>query len=111
MAPAPPTGGSVLVGEIPSTKKFDPKATVEGSKPALVDCYNKARATTPDLSGKVKLLILVNGVGSVLKVDAEAGGSANDPKLVACIGEALKTVTFPKPGGMATIVAPLVFRP
>jgi hypothetical protein len=101
----------VLVGEIPSSKKFDPKATVEESKPALVDCYNKARAVTPALSGKVKLLIVVNAVGTVLKVDAEPGGAADDPKLVACIGEAFKTVTFPKPGGMATIVAPLVFRP
>jgi hypothetical protein len=50
-------------------------------------------------------------VGTVLKVDADPNGSANDATLVACIGEALKAVTFPKPGGMATIVAPLAFRP
>jgi hypothetical protein len=53
----------------------------------------------------------VNEAGTVLRVDAEPGGSANTPALVACIGEALKTTPFPKPGGMATVVAPLVFRP
>jgi hypothetical protein len=109
--PAPPTGGSVLVGDIPGTKKFDPKPVVEENKPAMVDCYNKARAVKPSLSGKVKLLIVVNATGNVVKVDAEPGGAADDPTLVACIGEALKTVSFPKPGGMATIVAPLLFRP
>jgi hypothetical protein len=101
----------VLIGEIPATKKFNPKPAIEEHKDALLDCYNKSRASKPDLSGKLKLLILVNASGQVLKVDAEAGGSANDPKLVECIGEALRPVPFPKPGGMATVVAPLVFRP
>jgi hypothetical protein len=77
----------------------------------MIGCYNKARASKPDLAGKLKLLILVNAAGTVLKVDAEAGGSANDQHLVDCLGDVLKTAAFPKPGGMATVVAPLVFRP
>ena len=101
----------MLVGEIPSTKKFDPKGAVEGAKPAMLDCYNKARAGSPALSGKLKLLIVVNAAGNVLKVDADPGGSADNAILLACIGEALKAVTFPKPGGLATIAVPLVFRP
>jgi hypothetical protein len=111
-APAPiPTGGSVLVGDIPAAKKFDPKRAIEANSSAILDCYNKVRATKPDLSGRLKLLIEVNEAGTVLRVDSEPGGSANDPALVACIGEALKVVKLPKPGGMATVVAPLVFRP
>jgi hypothetical protein len=109
--PASVSGGSVLVGDIPGTKKFNPKPIIEESKPAMVACYNKARAAKPDLSGKIKLLILVNGAGAVVKVDAEPGGTANDAVFLACLGDAFKTVPFPKPGGMATVVAPMVFRP
>jgi hypothetical protein len=107
----PATGGSVLVGDIAAAKKFNPKPTIEANAPALLACYNKVRGAKPELSGKLKLLIQVNEVGTVLRVDSEPEGSANDPALVTCIGEALKTVKFPKPGGMATVVAPLLFRP
>jgi hypothetical protein len=106
-----PTGGSVLVGDIAAAKKFDPKRAIEANTPALLECYNKIRATKAELSGRLKLLIEINEAGTVLRVDSEPGGSANDPALVACIGEALKATKFPKPGGMATVIAPLVFRP
>jgi hypothetical protein len=59
----------------------------------------------------VKLLIHVSEAGTCLGVDAEPGGAANAPTLVACLGDALKTSRFPKPGGSATVIAPLVFRP
>jgi hypothetical protein len=101
----------VFVGDIAAAKNFDPKPALAGSTPALLDCYNKARASKPSLAGRLKLLIQVNEAGTVLQVSAEPGGSANDPALVSCIGEALKTTKFPKPGGMATVVAPLLFRP
>jgi hypothetical protein len=110
--PAPPaTGGSVLVGDIAAAKKFNPKPTIEANAAALLACYNKVRGAKPALAGKLKLLIQVNETGTVLRVESEPEGSANDPALVECIGEALKTATFPKPGGMATVVAPLLFRP
>src|ERR1700679_3596979 len=38
-----PTGGSVLIGEIAGTPAFDPRATLEASKPQLLACYNHAR--------------------------------------------------------------------
>jgi hypothetical protein len=109
--PPPATGGSVLVGDIAVAKKFNPKPVIEASKPALLECYNQVRGAKPSLAGKLKLLIQVNEAGAVLKVDSEPGGSANDPALVACIGEALKNSKFPRPGGMATVFAPLLFRP
>jgi hypothetical protein len=115
-APAPPpgplpTGGIVLIGEIASPPSFDPKATLDTLKPQLVACYNQARRSAPALRGKLKLRINVNEVGTVLMVDAEPGGSAADPALVACLGDAIKAAHFPKPAGMATVTAPLVFRP
>jgi hypothetical protein len=101
----------VLVGEIAGTPKFDPKPTIEGAKEELVSCYRKARATNPALHGKLTLRIAVNEGGHVTNVEANPGGSADDPALVACIAGAFKAgVTFPKPGGSATVMAPLVFR-
>lgn len=112
-APPPSAGsGSVMIGEIAGTPKFDPKSTLEGAKDALLDCYAQARAGHPSLRGKVTLRIVVNEAGRVMNVETNPGGAANDPALVACIASALKAnVAFQKPGGSATVVAPLVFHP
>jgi hypothetical protein len=106
-----PTGGSVLIGDIVAPPSFDPKPAIVSAKEELVACYNKARQTTPSLRGKLMLRINVSETGKVMLVDAASGGTANDPVLVACLSEALRAVTFPKPNGLATISAPFVFRP
>lgn len=111
-APAPPvTGGSVLIGDIVAPPSFDPKPALVSAKSELLGCYNKARQATPSLHGRLTLRINVNETGKVMLVDAAPGGSVDDPALVACLSDALKAVTFPKPAGLATISAPLVFRP
>jgi hypothetical protein len=107
----PPTGGIVLIGDIVAPKQFDPKPAVDGLKPKLLDCYNQARASNPSLHGKLKLRIQVNEAGTAIAADAEPGGTLSDSALLACIGAAVKGATFPKPGGMATVVAPMVFHP
>ena len=76
----------------------------------MVNCYNQARATNPSLHGKLRVRIVVNEGGTVINVDAEPGGTANDPTLVSCIGTAARAARFPKPGGTATVSVPLVFR-
>src|SRR5579863_5930896 len=81
-----PTGGSLLIGEIASPKSFDPRPTLLALNAEFVACYNQARIATPSLHGKLKLLIHVNEAGACMGVDAEAGGSANDGSLVACLG-------------------------
>ncbi len=109
-----PTGGSVLIGDINAPKNFNPKPTILKMQQQLVDCFNQARAAHPDLRGKVTLRITINEAGAVNGVEADptAGGHANDPALVSCIESAMKDgAHFPKPGGTATVVAPLVFRP
>jgi hypothetical protein len=104
-------GGSVLVGEIPKIKSFDPKATLEELKPELLACYQQARATNPNLHGKLKLRIVLNEAGRVLGVDAEPDGPANAATLVGCIRDSLEAkAQFSNPGGSATVIAPLVFR-
>ena len=112
-APGPvPTGGSVMIGEINAPKTFHPRPTIEALSSQLVDCYNKARATNPDLRGKVTLQIDVNEAGAVLSVESAPGGHANSPSLVMCINDLMKaSAHFPKPGGMAIVNTPLIFRP
>jgi pyruvate dehydrogenase E2 component (dihydrolipoamide acetyltransferase) len=107
----PPTGGVVLLGDILAPKQFNPKPVIESLKPAMLDCYNQARAANPTLHGKLRLRIQVNEGGTVIGVDAEKGGTADDPALVACLGGALRQARFPKPGGVATVLAPMVFHP
>lgn len=101
----------MLIGDIIGPPQFDPKPALTGLKPQLLRCYSDARLLTPSLHGKLSLRIQVSESGLVTLVAAMPGGTANDPGLVACIGDAAKTASFPKPGGTAIITVPLVFRP
>jgi hypothetical protein len=105
------TGGSVLIGEITAPKTFNPAPTLAALVPDLLSCYRRARGSVATLRGKLNLRVIVNEVGAAQAVASEPGGGANDPALVSCLGEALKGATFPKPGGTAIIIVPLVFRP
>jgi len=113
VAPTPPpmTPGVVNIGDIVAPAQFDPKPTMAEMKPELLRCYNEARSLVPGLHGKLTLRVYVSDSGAVTSTEGVAGGSANDPGLVACIADAMKAATFPKPGGLATISVPLVFRP
>jgi hypothetical protein len=100
----------VSIGEIAASPKFDPQPTVATVKADLLRCYNETRTLIPDLHGKLMLRVRVNDDGKVTATDAQPGGQANDPGLIACIADAMQTVTFPRPGGNAVITVPLVFR-
>jgi hypothetical protein len=99
----------VLVGDIVSPPKFDPKPAIVAIKGDFVACYDQARRGNPNLHGKLNLQITVNELAAVTHVDGL--GPAADPALVACLSDALKQAHFPKPPGVAIITAPLVFRP
>jgi hypothetical protein len=108
--PPPMTEGVVNLGDVLGPPTFDAKTTLTAMKPALLHCYNETRVLVPDLHGKLTLRLRLNETGLVTATEAEPGGRANDPGLLGCIGDAMKTATFPKPGGTATITVPLVFR-
>ncbi len=112
-AAAPPaTGGSVLIGDIAGTKKFDPKAAVNGIQQSMLDCYNKARGAKPALHGKLKLRVVVNDTGAAVNVTPDpADELGKDETLISCLSDAFHQAKFPKPGGMATVTVPLLFRP
>ncbi len=110
--PPPATGGSIMIADIASAKSFDPKATVVSIQQKLLDCYNKARGADPDLHGKIRLRMVVNQSGTVVNVTPEpADPLAKNDTLVSCINDVMTATKFPKPGGMATVGVPLLFRP
>lgn len=115
-SPPPPAGAArlgradVTIGEIPGTPKFDPHATIEALRPNLLACYRKTLEANGSIHGKVTLRIHVAESGAVLRVEADPG-PANDPGLVSCISDDFKAnAHFPKPGGTAVVVTPLVFH-
>ncbi len=111
-APPPPaTGGSVVFGDIASAKSFDPKPAVASLQQQFLDCYNKSRGANPELRGKLRLRMVVNDTGTVVNVQPEEGGLSTETALIACLTDAAKSGHFPKPGGMATVTVPMLFRP
>jgi hypothetical protein len=76
----------------------------------MLDCYNEVLANNPSVHGKLALRVQVNEAGAAIAVDAAPGGSAADPALVACLATVIKGTTFPKPGGLATVLVPMVFH-
>jgi hypothetical protein len=111
-APPPPaTGGSVVFGDIASAKSFDPKPVITSLQQQFLDCYNKSRGANPELRGKLRLRLVVNDTGTVVNVQPEEGGLSTETALIACLGDAAKSGHFPKPGGMATVTVPMLFRP
>jgi hypothetical protein len=114
-APSPAVAASVgrvdvTIGEIPATPKFDPHTTLEALRPNLLACYRKALEANASIHGKLTLRIHVAESGAVLRVEAGAG-PANDPGLVRCINDDFTAnAHFPRPGGTAVVVTPLVFH-
>jgi hypothetical protein len=100
----------VLIGDIAAPKQFNPKPTVDALQPKILDCYNQLLASNPSVHGKLGLRIQVNEAGTAIAVDAAPGGSADDPALVSCLATVVKGATFPKPGGLATVLVPMVFH-
>jgi hypothetical protein len=105
------TNGSVLIGEIAAPKAFNPAPTLANLVPDFLTCYRSVRATVPSLRGKLKLRVIVSEAGAAQTVTAEPGGNANQPAMVSCLADSLRSATFPKPAGTAIIIVPLVFRP
>ncbi|MDP9033383.1 MAG: hypothetical protein M3O50_01130 [Myxococcota bacterium] len=102
--------GTVVIGKIASPEGFDAEGAIRSLKPELIACYESAGAMTRPPRLKLTLRIEVNEAGAVVRTEVEPGGAAEDPALVACLGSAVAHTQFPKPGGRATIVAPLAFR-
>jgi hypothetical protein len=100
----------VIIGDIAAPKQFNPKPTVDALQTQIGDCYNQVLANNPAVHGKLALRVQVNEAGTPIAVEAAPGGAADDPALVACLSTVIKGATFPKPGGLATVLVPMVFH-
>jgi len=77
--------------------------------PKFQQCYADAAKKNPNLRGKMLVRFVVNEAGVLTNVE-EASSTTKDPALFACIKSAISAITFPKPGGVATVTLPLKFR-
>jgi hypothetical protein len=102
--------GEVLLGEIEAPKQFNPKPTLEGLKSKFEGCFKTALALDASVHGRLKVRFVVEESGKVSSSEDAGGSSLKDTTLIACVNDAIKTATFPKPGGTATVMFPLSFR-
>ncbi|HXJ20194.1 MAG TPA: AgmX/PglI C-terminal domain-containing protein [Polyangia bacterium] len=107
-APRPePAGGFNVEGGI---GRADAEAVLRGARAKLQACYEKARAQTPDLKGRVVFRLSVDGRGRVPLVEAVTSTlGGGDPEL--CMVEALRNLKFPPAasGAESTLTFPMSF--
>jgi TonB family protein len=74
-------------------------------------CYERALATTPDLEGRVALLLTISATGSVSEVEV-ASSTLADEGVGTCLAAAARGWAFPAPeGGVARARLPITFSP
>ena len=78
----------------------------------FVHCYSKSLARNPDLSGAVKVRIVISQEGTVDAVSVK-GTTLRAKAVEDCVVGEIKYIRFPKPrgGGQVETIVPLVFRP
>jgi hypothetical protein len=117
--PGVPTGsGRIEPGEV--------QRVVRANFNKFVTCYKEGQTRDPKLAGRVVVRFVIDPTGHVPEassVTSESGhggaaGSAvsvtslPDPKVVACVVEAYRSLTFPAPqGGRAIIAFPIELSP
>ncbi len=78
--------------------------------PRLRPCYETARATHPQLAGRVEVRFTIGRDGRVTQ--ASAFGLPDAPDVAVCIAALLRQTTFPIPqGGSLQFIYPLMFQP
>ncbi|HEY0134418.1 MAG TPA: TonB family protein, partial [Nannocystis sp.] len=75
-------------------------------------CYNQALARDPNAKGRVAITFTVAADGKVLKAEVSESTMA-DAAVGTCVATAVKTWTFPKPDGGASVIItyPFVLEP
>ena len=85
-------------GEIDFTHPIgaaDVARLLQMQEPQLRACYDAARATRPQLTGRVALRFVVSRTGELTDVDVR--GFPDVPTVAPCMATALRQVRFPRP--------------
>jgi len=115
-APAQPVEPGIVATGAP-TRGTLPKAVIDQklkeAEPQLLGCYQRALVAKPDLHGKVEVNFVVAPDGKVVHADAAEGDDAlPDARVVDCILDEIRKLTFPEPrGGRVFINYPLSLAP
>jgi hypothetical protein len=74
-------------------------------------CYEQSLRPQPSLQGRVTTKFAIARDGTV-PFAVDAGSDVPDAALIACIGRAFESLSFPPPeGGVVTVVYPLILAP
>jgi hypothetical protein len=79
---------------------------------AIRACYDKGRATQPDLAGRVVLRFRIDASGNVTSAESTSRTTLPSPSVVGCVASAIKSIVFPQMrGGLVVDNYPIVFAP
>ena len=72
-------------------------------------CYERELASRPDLSGRVSIKFLINGMGAV-QSSAATDSTLGNAALDTCIAMAVRRWTFPQPEGGGVVIVTYPFQ-
>jgi len=74
-------------------------------------CYEKGLRNNPNLEGKISVRFVIGRDGRVSNV-GQAGTDLPDARVVSCVVNSYRGLTFPEPeGGVVTVTYPIMFTP
>jgi hypothetical protein len=104
----------VQLGAVTVQGDLSPKVifrTVRERTPDFRNCYDDALKRRPSISGRLVVHFDITASGNV-KDAIWAEQDMGDEALAACVGNAFKTLTFPRPTwGSVSVVFPIAFAP
>jgi hypothetical protein len=92
-----------------SLSRDDIQGRIRPRLPEFQRCYESELLHDPQLAGRLEIGFTIGENGSVIAVETK--GFPNK-KVEDCVGEIIRTMTFPKPkgGGNVVVTYPFIFR-
>jgi hypothetical protein len=79
-------------------------------RPGFRSCYNRGLANDPSITGKIVVLIKIDGSGNVVTT-TKIGGTGLPPEVEQCILDRAGKATFDAPGGSGSAIqVPVTFQ-
>jgi hypothetical protein len=107
-------GAREVVGETSVSGRLPPEViqrVVRSNMGRFHGCYESHLRVQPSLQGRVTTKFVIARDGTV-PFAVDAGSDVPDASLIACIGRAFESLSFPSPeGGVVTVVYPLTLTP
>jgi hypothetical protein len=103
--------GRVTIGKLfDNPPSWDVRGMFEQNADRFEACWAPVLKAQPGERGKLSIRFIVSSEGKVTKTE-EVSSTFRDANLSACVQKVIAALPWPPPGGTATVVLPLVFRP